>query len=169
MSFHNRAPETAKELWLRDSTPRRRQPRPKRWGFFVPSPWRIRASRTLGHCAAGRPRPCGFLPICGGLSGAEGRGQGHGRRNLTPDQRSILRGRRYNRTKKSHGAEPGTKRVKSQSDTLLDTAAALGAQHGVSRATVIRDGTLGAVSQEAVEGAAKVDPAIAAAWIENVE
>jgi hypothetical protein len=31
------------------------------------------------------------------------------------------------------------------------------------------DGTLGAVSQEAVESAAKTDPAFAAAWIETVE
>ena len=63
-----------------------------------------------------------------------------GRRNLTPDQRSILRGRRYNRTKKSHGAEPGTKRVKLQNATLQDTATDLGLAHGVHRATIIRDG-----------------------------
>ena len=63
-----------------------------------------------------------------------------GRRNLTPDQRSIIRGRRYNRTKKSHGAEPGTKRVKLQNATLQDTATDLGMAHGVHRATIIRDG-----------------------------
>ena len=63
-----------------------------------------------------------------------------GRRNLTPDQRSIIRGRRYNRTKKSHGAEPGTKRVKLQNATLQDTATDLGLAHGVHRATIIRDG-----------------------------
>ena len=62
-----------------------------------------------------------------------------------------MRGRRYNRTKKSHGAEPGTKRIKSQSDTLPDTATALAEQHGVSRATVIRDGSRG--NQHKVAGA----------------
>jgi len=77
-----------------------------------------------------------------------------GRRNLTPDQRSIIRGRRYNRTKKSHGAEPGTKRVKSQSETLQDTATAIAEKHGVSRATVIRDGK----RAEAIEKLAETMP-----------
>jgi hypothetical protein len=60
-----------------------------------------------------------------------------GRRNLTPDQRSLIRGRRYNRTKKAQG---GDHKSKSQSDTLIDTATAIATRHGVSRATIIRDG-----------------------------
>lgn len=65
-----------------------------------------------------------------------------GRRNLTPDQSSILRGRRYNRTKKaaSDNLKHGSSSPKSQNDTSGDTATALAKQHGVSRATIIRDG-----------------------------
>ena len=65
-----------------------------------------------------------------------------GRRNLTPDQRSIIRGRRYNRLKKAaaDNLKRGTEAPKLQSDTSGDTAAAIADKHGVSRATVIRDG-----------------------------
>ena len=53
-----------------------------------------------------------------------------GRRNLTPDQRSIMRGRRYNRTKKAKGGDYGNQHTpKLQSDTLPDTATALAAEH----------------------------------------
>ena len=98
-----------------------------------------------------------------------------GRRNLTPDQRSLLRGRRYNRTKKQ-GARSDLVAIGDKVDTALvkqqhgkykcpycrhiykrsaghickeapdyraphiDTAADLAAQHGVHRATIIRDG-----------------------------
>lgn len=81
-----------------------------------------------------------------------------GRRNLTPDQASLLRGRRYNRTKKSKGAPAGNvnaSKQKSQSATVVpDTATALGKQHGVSRATIIRDGK----RAEAIEKLAETDP-----------
>jgi len=64
-----------------------------------------------------------------------------GRRNLTTDQRSDLRGRRYNLTKKKQGGDRKSEAAsKSQNDTLIDTATALAEQHGVSRATIIRDG-----------------------------
>lgn len=64
-----------------------------------------------------------------------------GRRNLTPDQRSIIRGRRYNRTKKAQGGDRKSVEIsKSQNATLIDTAADLGKAHGVHRATIIRDG-----------------------------
>lgn len=56
---------------------------------------------------------------------------------LTPDQMSILRGRRYNRLKKGQG---GDHRSKSQSATLIDSSQWLAKEHGVHRATIIRDG-----------------------------
>ena len=69
-----------------------------------------------------------------------------GRRNLTPDQMSYIRGRLYNRRKKAVtnpkglGGKSG-KIDESQSDThQKDTATAIATAHGVSRATVIRDG-----------------------------
>src|SRR3990167_6975797 len=55
-----------------------------------------------------------------------------GRRNLTTDQRSIIRGRRYNRTKKTKAEAGAIGGSKSQSDTCLpDTASKLAEQHGV--------------------------------------
>jgi hypothetical protein len=93
-----------------------------------------------------------------------------GRRNLTPDQMSYIRGRLYNRKKQKHGGQ--LPKGKCQSDTSLspdalckcgaqmwevvgksgkidesqsdthqkDTATAIATAHGVSRRTVIRDG-----------------------------
>jgi len=78
-----------------------------------------------------------------------------GRRNLAPDQQSILRGRRYNRTKKAQG---GDRKSKCQIDTLIDASAALAKQHGVSPATIKRDGKFAA----AVEKVKAIDPQIAA-------
>jgi len=67
-----------------------------------------------------------------------------GRRNITPDQFTLLLGRRYNRAKKAHGAEPGGRgnqhSVKDQIDPLPSTAEKLAAEHGVSPATVKRAG-----------------------------
>lgn len=61
-----------------------------------------------------------------------------GRRNLHPDQMSLLRGRRYNRTKKTHGGQiPGTI---PQNEESIPTAERLAKQHGVSKATIERDG-----------------------------
>lgn len=60
-----------------------------------------------------------------------------GRRNLTPEQVSLLRGRRYNRTKTSHG---GDHKSKDQNDTLINSAETLSHQHGVSPRTIERDG-----------------------------
>lgn len=77
-----------------------------------------------------------------------------GRRNLTPDQSSLLRGRRYNRVKKAaHRPEKG-----DQNEPLIPekTAERLGKQHGVSPATIKRDGAFA----KAVEKVKKVDPAI---------
>lgn len=61
-----------------------------------------------------------------------------GRRNLTPEQMSLLRGRRYNRLKKSHGGQiPNSRIVQNE---LSSTAEVLAEQHGVSEATIKRDG-----------------------------
>lgn len=59
-----------------------------------------------------------------------------GRRNLTPDQISVLRGRRYNRTKKAHGVRG--KEKMGQNDPS-STADALAVEYGVSPATIKRD------------------------------
>lgn len=59
------------------------------------------------------------------------------RRNLTPDAFKNALGRRYNRTKKSHG---GDRKSKPQNEDLISTAQKLAKEHGVSRATVKRAG-----------------------------
>jgi len=77
-----------------------------------------------------------------------------GRRNLTPDQASLLRGRRYNRAKKAHG---GDRKSKDQNDLLIEsTAVRLAKQHGVSAPTIKRDGQFAS----AVEKAKRLDPDI---------
>ena len=60
-----------------------------------------------------------------------------GRRNLNPDQASILRGRRYNRTKKQGKR---TDLTSVQNAQKLTTAEALATQHGVNESTIRRDG-----------------------------
>lgn len=59
-----------------------------------------------------------------------------GRRNLTQQQASLLRGRRYNRTKKDHGGD----RRSSGQNVHLKTAESLAAEHGVDEKTIRRDG-----------------------------
>lgn len=77
-----------------------------------------------------------------------------GRRNLTPDQRSLLRGRRYNRTKPTR-AQTGAMKGKG-ADTLAGpiTAETLAAQYGVSEKTIRRDGK----RAEAIEKLAESQP-----------
>lgn len=56
---------------------------------------------------------------------------------------SLLRGRRYNRTKKAVGAPEGNKNRSNQihqNDGIETTAERLAKQHGVSKATIERDG-----------------------------
>jgi hypothetical protein len=60
-----------------------------------------------------------------------------GRRNLTPDQRTLMLGRRYNRTKNQHG---GDRKSKYQNDTLINNAETIAQQHGVTAITVKRAG-----------------------------
>ncbi len=75
-----------------------------------------------------------------------------GRRNLTPDQVALLRGRRYNRLKKQHG---GDRRSSPQNEDLNGkTAARLAREHGVSRQTIERDGQFAA----AIEKTAAIEP-----------
>lgn len=66
-----------------------------------------------------------------------------GRRNITPDQFTLLLGRRYNRAKKAAGAQAGNsnaEKQKDQIDPVVSTAEKLAAEHGVSPATVKRAG-----------------------------
>lgn len=60
-----------------------------------------------------------------------------GRRNLSPDQMKLLRGRRYNRAKRQ-GAR--TDLTSGQSGQKFDAAEFLGREHGVSARTIRRDG-----------------------------
>jgi hypothetical protein len=61
-----------------------------------------------------------------------------GRRNLDSRQMSLLRGRRYNRTKKGHG-ERGPEKT-GQNVQSFSTAEYLAAEHGVDEKTIRRDG-----------------------------
>lgn len=64
-----------------------------------------------------------------------------GRRNITPDQFTLLLGRRYNRAKKAHGGTGANQYVqKDQIEPSASTAEKLAAEHGVSPATVKRAG-----------------------------
>jgi N6-adenosine-specific RNA methylase IME4 len=77
-----------------------------------------------------------------------------GRRNLKPDQRHLLMGRCYNRTKKAHGGQiPGTRIGK---DCPSSTAEVLASEFGVSARTVKNAGQFA----EAVEKTKAVDKSI---------
>ncbi len=75
-----------------------------------------------------------------------------GRRNITPEQASYLRGLRYNAEKSERG---GDRKSKDQSDTLIDTASRLAAEFKVSAPTIKRDGRFA----EAVDAIAAALPA----------
>lgn len=60
-----------------------------------------------------------------------------GRRNATPEQLSLIRGRRYNRAKKRHGGE---REASPQNEDSKKTSEVIAEQHGVSKATIERDG-----------------------------
>ena len=63
-----------------------------------------------------------------------------GRRNLTPDQMSLLRGRRYNRGKKAaNDGGRGTPKSTVDQNEPRFTADRLAKEHGVSPATIKRD------------------------------
>lgn len=88
------------------------------------------------------------------------------RRNLTPDQASLIRGRRYNRTKKQgfkgnqHTVVASGQNVHNQKPR---TAEVLAAQHGVDEKTIRRDGQFA----QAIERVKAVDPGIQARVIAN--
>src|SRR5690554_2508729 len=64
-----------------------------------------------------------------------------GRRNLSPEQMSLLRGRIYNRSKKAaNDGGKGRPRSVDQNDPRLSTAESLAEKHGVSAPTIKRDG-----------------------------
>ena len=75
-----------------------------------------------------------------------------GRRNITPDQFTLLLGRRYNRAKKSHGGDRKSEESRDQFEPLK-TAEKLATEHGVSPATVKRAG-------QYAEAVAKVEKAV---------
>lgn len=65
-----------------------------------------------------------------------------GRRNLTKEQQSYLRGKQYNTERKTQGGDRRTGDFsKSQNETLKteDTATRIAKEHGVTRATIMRD------------------------------
>jgi hypothetical protein len=57
------------------------------------------------------------------------------RRNVTPERASYIRGRIYNRVKKSSQDNLRQNLPKDQNDTSVNTAARLASEHGVSEAT----------------------------------
>lgn len=69
-----------------------------------------------------------------------------GRRNLTPDQASLLRGRRYNRAKRQ-----GARTDLAPSDKMSEgrTAELLAQQHGVTSRTIERDGQFASAVEKA--------------------
>ena len=78
-----------------------------------------------------------------------------GRRNLTPDQMSLLRGRRYNRAKKAQGGR-ADRSFGEDKVSAPKTAEALAKQHGVDEKTIRRDGQFA----KAVEAVKSADPTI---------
>jgi N6-adenosine-specific RNA methylase IME4 len=78
-----------------------------------------------------------------------------GRRNLTPDQASLLRGRRYNRAKRQGERTDLTSRHfgEKSAETI---AAQLAVHYGVSQRTIERDGAFA----RAVEQVKAVEPAL---------
>jgi site-specific DNA-methyltransferase (adenine-specific) len=82
-----------------------------------------------------------------------------GRRNLTPDEFSLLLGRRYNRLKKSkNDGGAGTSKGTVDQNDPQSTAEKLAAEHGVSPATVKRAGEFA----EAVEEVKETQPEVVA-------
>lgn len=82
-----------------------------------------------------------------------------GRRNLSPDARRLLLGRRYNRIKRSSAENLVQNAPKSQSETSGETTAErLAHEHGVSRNTVLRAGKFA----EEVEASPELKAAIEA-------
>lgn len=71
-----------------------------------------------------------------------------GRRNLLPEQASLLRGRRYNRTKKTQGGTGANQYQQSGQNVQSATAELLAEQHCVTERTIRRDGDFAAAVEE---------------------
>lgn len=88
-----------------------------------------------------------------------------GRRNLTADQRSLLRGRLYNRTKKTMAAA-GAMKGKANAEVAQapqNTAEALAKKYGVSERTIKSDGK----KAEAIETLQEANPEAAEAVLKG--
>ena len=79
-----------------------------------------------------------------------------GRRNLTPDQMSLMRGRIYNRTKKAVGSVNQYTSGRDQNDPQQKTADIVAQQHGVSPATIKRDGAAAKLLEDHPDEAAAI-------------
>jgi hypothetical protein len=62
-----------------------------------------------------------------------------GRRNITPEQKSYLRGKRYNLEKQSHGGERHAEEASSEKPNLK-TAQKLAKEYRVNAETIVTDG-----------------------------
>jgi hypothetical protein len=63
-----------------------------------------------------------------------------GRRNLTAEQSSVLRGMKYNARKQAQGGDRKSEESKDQNDLLISTAEQLAEEFKVGEATIKRDG-----------------------------
>lgn len=73
-----------------------------------------------------------------------------GRRNLSPEAASYLRGKRYLGERQSHGGDRSKVRATDQIDRL-ETAKRLAAEYAVGEATIRRDGTFAAAVDKIAE------------------
>lgn len=62
-----------------------------------------------------------------------------GRRNLTPEQQSYLRGKRYENEKQMHGGDRSTAKEASSQNANLKTSELLASEYNVSKDTILRD------------------------------
>jgi len=83
------------------------------------------------------------------------------RRNLTPAQMHLLRGRRYNRLKCTHG---GNRRTRPQHDGLK-TAEILAAEYHCSRASIERAGRFA----DSIDQLSEIDPGLEARILAGLE
>lgn len=79
-----------------------------------------------------------------------------GRRNLTKETQSYLRGLQYEREKKKHGGDRKSEESKDQNDPLISTAKRLADQHKVSEPTIKRDAEFAKAVNTIVENTAPV-------------
>jgi len=133
---------------------------PSEWqtALIAPDPRRNDCTRMAGRRGWGKNRRTGQRPDVrqgGGPRRVHGPAADWidanqlGRRNLSPDVMSLLRGRMYRRTKKPHGGQLPREGM-GQNEPSLPTADRLAEEHGVSAPTIKRDG-LFAASVEALK------------------